>query len=306
MNSPCSVSIPGKVMLSGEYAVLYGATSVLTRVQRYLHVTETTDPPEFAYPPPVELARTIPIQELSGYEPQFGIPHVAIDRCEFQAKDAEGNLKKLGLGSSAAEAVGVVTLRFKRAGLDVERNRSAILGYAMTAHWEAQGGLGSGADVAACASAGPIEYRFFGPGKYLLTPFQAPQEQQTQMWLVWTGQPANTRELVKPFQAWIREASENRDKLFQEWMDSANTLAPLWYRSSQEELFAALDRFDSLMTHCAVEAGIPYKTDTHFELEEWARKHGGRAKPTGAGGGDLALMIGDLPKDQLEMEWIGI
>lgn len=60
------------------------------------------------------------------------------------------------------------------------------------------------------------------------------------------------------------------------------------------------DEFVSRMAEIATAAKLPWRLGVHEELDEWAREHGGRAKPTGAGGGDLVLLVGDLPLDELK------
>ena len=55
------------------------------------------------------------------------------------------------------------------------------------------------------------------------------------------------------------------------------------------------------MQQIAEIAKMPYKLPIHHEVEEWARSNGGFAKPTGAGGGDMIMLVGDLPYDELEL-----
>jgi mevalonate kinase len=47
---------------------------------------------------------------------------------------------------------------------------------------------------------------------------------------------------------------------------------------------------------------MAYMLPVHARYEEWARRHGGRAKPTGAGGGDMILLVGELPLAQLNVD----
>ena len=60
------------------------------------------------------------------------------------------------------------------------------------------------------------------------------------------------------------------------------------------------------MEECAKLARLPWRISEHEELEEWALEHGGRAKPTGAGGGDLVLLVGDLPLKELKIPLLHI
>lgn len=153
-----SVNIPGKVMLSGEYAVLYGGSAVLTPVPLYLKVAESKTKPSQAYSPVIKAALDLEIIDLFEFEEEHGKPNIDIDRSMLFGADHSGKPIKLGLGSSAAEAVGVIKLRFKRASHEYQDAEGIILEYALMAHEEAQGGIGSGADVAACTFAAPINF----------------------------------------------------------------------------------------------------------------------------------------------------
>ncbi|MCP4581338.1 MAG: hypothetical protein GY839_06945, partial [candidate division Zixibacteria bacterium] len=197
------LSVPGKVMLSGEYAVLYGAVSVLAPVTRCIELTEINTPLGEAYTPVVKTAIHHPIREILDYEQANGLPHIEVDSSQFFYQGENDRNIKLGLGCSAAEAVGVISLRFDRAGKRIAGYRDAILGHALQAHSQAQSGLGSGADVAACAYGRPISFRTTG-NDFRLDVIEISQTSpQIPMNLIWTGQPADTRKMVGQFQNWV-------------------------------------------------------------------------------------------------------
>ena len=93
-----TIHIPGKVMLSGEYAVLYGGTAVLMPVPRYLKLSDSKASDQNDYSPMVRAALDYPILELKDYENKYGKPSVIIDSSEFFGADNEGRRIKLGLG----------------------------------------------------------------------------------------------------------------------------------------------------------------------------------------------------------------
>jgi phosphomevalonate kinase len=292
-----AVRVPGKVMLSGEYAVLYGATAVLVPVPRHLTATAAGTPPEVPYSPVIQAARRVSIPELQDFESAHGVPHLQTDDSAFFATDSDGRKAKLGLGLSAAEAVATVALRYACAGRDWQAGRASLLEHALAAHSQAQQGLGSGADVAACASGAPIRFRRTSLGP-VVTPI-APAELACcpPLALHWSGQAADTRALVRRFDDWAAAAAAK--PLLDHLAMAADALAPAWFSEPEPQLFALLDEFTVAMEACAEAAGIPYLLPAHARLASWAMRHGGRAKPTGAGGGDMVLLIGDLPLSQL-------
>ncbi len=87
-------------------------------------------------------------------------------------------------------------------------------------------------------------------------------------------------------------------------MAASATLAPCWFMAASDKLFAALGEFQAVLNMCVTAAGLPYRLPAHRELSNWAVRHGGKAKPVGAGGGDMLLLVGHLPYDELEQPLI--
>jgi phosphomevalonate kinase len=279
-------------MLSGEYAVLYGGTAVMAPVPRHLIIKESNEMNSSSLPPVASEALNLDVKEIYDFEAKNGRPGVALDASQFYFINSQGNKVKLGLGLSAAEAVGVIALRFERAGLLWQDNRYKIFQYAHQAHNQAQEGLGSGADVAACAYASPIKFRreedkvHIEPITGDIMKFKIPLQ------IVWTGTPANTRDKVAAFERWVE--TEN-NHLLRGFIATADQLANAWFKLQMADLFEKIDNFNSRLREISEAANLSLFLPIHEEFDGWARGNGGRAKPTGAGGGDMILMIGDLP-----------
>jgi len=293
-----SVRVPGKVMLSGEYAVLLGATAALLPVPRYLELAAADAEPAGGYPPALAAARALAVPELAEHEQAHGVPQATADATQFYAAGVDGQQVKLGLGLSAAEAVGMLALRFAVAGLNWQARRERICELALIAHANAQGGSGSGADVAACAMGQAILYRLPSGAVPEAASMARPDTGGVPLALLWTGQPADTRTLVARFDAWVSGGGLSAGDM-QVLVSAADELAPLWFGADTAALYSALDEFDAVLTRRLTAAGVSYRLPVHARIEQWARKHGGRAKPTGAGGGDMILLVGELPLQQL-------
>jgi phosphomevalonate kinase len=287
-------------MLSGEYAVLHGGTTVLMPVPRYLTVSESIEANPSKSSPVIRAALGFPIDELHDFECKNQLAGVEVDYSEFYGTDELGKMVKLGIGSSAAEAVGVIGLRFERAGLSWDDHAEMIAVYADHIHRTVQGGLGSGADIATCAFRKPIKFKHSHKGILVDQVMQAPGVPKIPMHLVWSGQPADTRMMVERFESWVGRSEEKTIRLMQQLLKAASDVSHLWFRMKQEEFFPYLDKFVAVLIACAADAGLPFILPIHAELAKWAEEHGGRAKPTGAGGGDMILLLGDLPVDELK------
>lgn len=298
------IRVPGKVMLSGEYAVLYGAKAMMMPVPRFLEISETEDRAEESQSHVAQTALKLHIPEIAEFEEIHGIARFNVDSRSFYDEDMLGKTSKLGLGCSAAEAVAVISLRFLRAGKSPAHHKQEILKYALAAHKAAQQGLGSGADVAVCTYKEPVRYSL-SEQEYSLEFVKLNQsEKGVQLNLAWTGQAADTRSMVAWFQNWYRKGGRRAKDLAYRLIKASDILASIWFDSSKKELFQLLDEFSDVMARCARAAGIPYFLPIHEEIGEWAKRHGGRAKPTGAGGGDMILLIGELPINELKRLFI--
>jgi phosphomevalonate kinase len=136
-----SVRAPGKLFLTGAYAVLEGAPAVIVAVDRY---AEARFPASGA---------SSPMREVAAVARRLGAHAPSIDTSSLE----EGG-RKLGLGSSAAAAVAAAGAIVVANGDDLETARDRILEVALAAHADVQP-RGSGGDVAAATYGGAVRVR---------------------------------------------------------------------------------------------------------------------------------------------------
>jgi mevalonate kinase len=295
-----TLKMSGQVMLSGEYAVLHGGTAIMMPVPRFLKISEIDMVPDKPYSPVIKLALRHFIPEIADYEKKYGRSHVVVDSSDFFTINSAGFPLKLGLGLSAAEAVGIIAFRFEKAGRPWQDNKKAVFKHALDIHQHAQQFLGTGAGVACCAYGRPLRYRLKKNKPLYKTIERENILYSIPLVLVWTGQQSNTRELIGQFSAWANQDDEKTRKLLTELIMASDKLAESWFVSPNVELFKIIDEYTSILDECTQKAKLSYRLPVHVEQENWARKCGGRAKPIGSGGGDMILLMGDLPIEQIE------
>ena len=85
---------------------------------------------------------------------------------------------------------------------------------------------------------------------------------------------------------------------------ASRRLSGAWFSAPKNMLIEILDEFDARLAHCLGLAGVQHRLPEHEQLDAWARRYGGRSRSTGAGGGDMALLIGDMPLENLGVDLI--
>lgn len=284
------ISAPGKVFLAGEYAVLEGWPALVVGVDQRMHAT--LRPAEGLYlvhkasgaawsppaPPPPELRFAARAATLARARDL---------RLIFEDDLALGE-QKIGLGGSAAACV--LAVRAARPQASDEE----VLAIAAAAHWAEQGGQGSGADVAACALGGVLEVRSRPPWRspeevMALSPEEVPRfitarrvraTEELRLLLAFTGKSADTREML---------ASVKRD--------SWHAWHIIWAGMACTKLIKALEAADREGALQAVREGARWMSGLGVFTPELRRAceladfAGAAGKPSGAGGGDCAVVV---------------
>jgi phosphomevalonate kinase len=270
------VSAPGKLMIAGEYAVLEGAEAVVTAVGRraYARLAAGPQPP---LSPEAQAARAAAERRLG---PVSGA--ITLDVGELQQ---EG--RKLGLGSSAATAAAAAGAVFAAHGHDVatRETREQVLLAALEGH-RAVAPHGSGADVAAAVLGGFVRFRKLGDG---VETHALGWPEQLELVVVWHGTPVRTSDML----AQIRNLAAHAPDVYRARMrDLAQQSEQLISALMAGDLGTVIECFHSYgtaMGELGEAASASIMTKTCEQLRHLARDHGGAAKPSGAGGGDVTI-----------------
>lgn len=267
---------PGKVVLSGAYAVLDGAPACVAAVDRYV-VADASRPAPLI---------TDEVRAARGSAPAPW----------FDAGALREAGKKLGLGSSAAilvASLGALELA-RRGPLSDQELARAVFEPALDAHRRAQGG-GSGIDVAASAHGGTLLARRSG-AELALEPCALPEGTEVEVFAC--AEPASTPELVRRVRALRETDPAAYARLMGAQASAAEAAAEAIRAGARRALIAALDAQRRALAELGAAAGAPIVTIEVAELAERALLENAAFLPAGAGGGDLAVFVGSGPSSE--------
>ncbi len=290
------VSAPGKMMITGEYAVLHGAEALVAAVDRRAFV-RARDSGEAASVVPPEAVAAFAEARRAANSPthRTGETGLTVDTSSMRV----GNTK-LGLGSSAAAAAAAAGLALAEAGvsLDSGTGRARALEAALRGH-RAISPKGSGADVAASVLGGFVRFRKLGDAVET-HPVEWPRGLSARV--VWTGVAARTSDYIARVDALAeRDPAEHR-ALMRALGDEADRFVSAVLAADTTEIISSTAAYGDAMGALGRAAGADIVTDTLASVGSLAAQVGGAAKPSGAGGGDVALAV--LPDHDAEMQFV--
>jgi phosphomevalonate kinase len=262
---------PGKLLVTGEYAVIDGAPALVLAVDRRAIATRGVG----ASSPFLDaIAAALAARHGADHPSVLAAREIRVDSSAFYDRS-----QKLGLGSSAAVTVAATALALGPENFD----RAEIFGVASEAHAAAQsarGVRGSGADIAAIVHGGAIAFtagrteRIEWPDQIVLVPF-------------FTGRSADTVSLVQA----IRSAQNLRPAAVGAALAAIAEASRQTLAALGGDVISALDRAAAATDQLAAATGVALVPDCVTAARSLLARFGGTAKTTGAGGGDIALGV---------------
>jgi phosphomevalonate kinase len=298
---------PGKLVVSGEYAVLEGAPAIAVAmpVRAGARVAAAAGSelvvagdarwgfrwrdglPGWDTVPPggqgrllEALAATLADDGAALAEPL----RIELDTRAFFRADAAGRVRKLGLGSSAALTVALAAALLAYARGGEPASAQAVAALAHRAHRRFQGGAGSGIDVAAAVQGGVVRLDGADGRTHALRwpPGLA--------WLaVWSGESASTPALLARLAAFRERDAAQWARHRAELRSIAARIAADWDAAPPAALLESLAGYATALRSLDAAAGIGIVTPAHEQIARLAREAGALYKTSGAGGGDFGL-----------------
>jgi phosphomevalonate kinase len=291
VTTSCSASAPGKVVLSGEYAVLDGAPAICMAVNRRACATlrdidasesrvsapgfsddiahfRTTDDGVQWLPEPTKFELIDAVWRATDDQLSSAM---AIDlNTDSFVDHASG--EKLGVGSSAA-----ITVAFSAA---VKRSTD-VAAIARRAHIHLQSGRGSGVDVACSLSGGLIKYRMEGAR---VTSLNWPKGLECR--IIWTGVATSTSAKLAQLDATVSKPTRTRLML------AAENIAAAWCDGNADAIIAEYRNYIPHLRAFGNDHKLGIFDAGHEQLCQAASDLGLVYKPCGAGGGDIGIVLG--------------
>ncbi len=315
-----SSSAPAKLVLSGEYAVLAGATALVLALDRRVHcelIPATSgwtfessgfdtanvhhtrerllDPEPLAASDPAALCHRL-LQRVAAIDGDLArLPDGAAVHIDSSACYHDG--RKFGLGSSAAVcvALGGALSAWLAPDLfpvgdfpigDASRQIGASgpsdrLPWMLTAHAAAQGG-GSGLDVAAALHGGCIAFRRVEDRSPQIRPVQLPAG--IHLAFVYTGSSTATAPRVRAFDRWRSGQTPQPLAALIAAADALPATLP-----AADHFMAQLTTYVDALAALDVAASLGIFSTHHQLLTRIGHRTGIVYKPSGAGGGDMGV-----------------
>ena len=309
-------SAPGKLVLVGEYAVLDGAPAMAVAVDR--RVQGQWQPREdgrivLNLPPvagsPISLPTGAEVDWRQS-EPGLGelgsalshlrqlIEHTHptwLDEAQTLSIDSSALHTnagvKLGLGSSAAVAAAVAGLAAwsARGHLPSRQSLHEQL-WSQPPH-----ASGSGLDLATVLNGGLIEYRRHVERSHSAHWNTLQWPESLKGLIIWSGQSASSPNLVAAYRAWKRD----HPKAWSGHFDALNQLAEkaisAFKINNLDDFIEGLNDYGRQMGTMGDSMGAGIVTPMHRHLMLSAARHGVMYKPSGAGGGDIGIVLSTDP-----------
>jgi phosphomevalonate kinase len=255
---------PGKLVVSGAYAVLEGAPALVAAADRYV-LADATREATFITPEVREAFDRLGRQDYPW----------------FDASSLRSDDRKLGLGSSAAILVASLGVVWDAAEPAIAE---AVFPLALESHRVAQGG-GSGVDVAAACFGGVLRCRL--DGELSVEPHVVVEGLVFETWAC-PGDASTSAMLAE-----VRRLREGDEATYRRLLSAASQGATQAVDARDPAAFiAALGAQYDALGALGRAAGIPIVTPQMATLDEVAKHEAARFGPSGAGGGDIALYVG--------------
>jgi phosphomevalonate kinase len=288
-----TATAPGKLIVTGEYAVLDGAPALVVAMDRRVVARYAPGVAHGSSPFLLALAHEIAVRH--GDAAAQRALSIVVDSSSFFEGD-----QKLGLGSSAAVTVAATALALAAGHGPQTIDRDAVLSIACAAHAGAQGAMGargSGADVASAVYGGAIVFTMARSGSsHSDAPGVLKRRWPHSVRIVpfFTGASASTADLVSRVSAARTAHPVAVDAALAAITQASNAACKAIAAPAdlaQTALIAAISLAGAAIDRLAIATGVDLVPPCVIAARAAMARFGGTAKTTGAGGGDIGIAV---------------
>ncbi|MFC2947420.1 phosphomevalonate kinase [Virgibacillus sediminis] len=323
-----TLKVPGKLMVAGEFAVLEPHHHlVVMAVDRFVYANiESTD------------MNLLSLQDYQLHDLFWKVEkgRVSIDSTDPRTKFVEDAMSmaltylrensfvpapfklsikselddesgvKYGLGSSAAVVTAVISSVLNHVMAEAP-SKELVFKLAAMSHVKTQGN-GSGADVAASAYGGFLQYTSF-QAEWLNEQLEKAETvsglledewiyfsskaitmpEEIYVCIGWTGKPASTKKLVDEIVKLKSDAPEVYGKFLSDSETAVDEFLTGMNQRDIPKLLKGVKMNRTALAQIGGYAGVEIETRLLGKLCDLAEEHGGAGKPSGAGGGDCGI-----------------
>ena len=310
MNNEIQVSIPGKIVISGEYAVLDGAPAIVSTLNQKVNITiQKSDKNHNIYITsgldgvfPFTIDDDFNALWLQADPGVFGLLlqhafkilkpklkeklYIVVDSSEFFRTTNDGVAIKLGIGSSAAVSVGITQALSQYQ--DIRSSSENLLTQANSIHQGLQGKQGSGIDVTCCfVDQGVIECTKDSVKNHTWSILNWPNGLHLKA--LTTSQYGSTNRLVANYQRASNLYPKEFNSALDQFLEITQSLSHAWKSEDVDLIIDLLRAYDVHIKKLDKIGGIGIYTQVHADIQNIASTHNVFYKPSGAGGGDIGL-----------------
>ena len=305
---------PGKIFLSGEYFVLDGALATIMSTKQRVKVTieDQIDVDNIFYCSvidqcfPFNVNNSYQVNWLDEDPGEFGlflelsITNMRVKPTNtFFAIDSDDLYfqgTKIGLGSSAAISVAVLNAINNFYGLKL--SEYDLINHSMELHKLHQGKNGSGLDIISShADSNLIECSKNMLSQYKWNALDWPKNLIIKG--VITSQHSSTSSMIEKYNIAKQDNSQNFKSLYSKMTQILKEFSEAWHQGNSSDILNLLKQQNILIKQLDHDFDLGIYTQEHNKILDLAESIDLFYKPSGAGGGDLGVIISD---DALKMK----
>ena len=302
---------PGKVFLSGEYLALEGGSAIIlsTKQRSGVSIENHDKPYNLFYSSALDQYFEFSVNDnfkvdwVENDPQSFGL-FVSLAICELKVKPSKALIsidtnefyssgKKIGLGSSASIATAIISTLDEYFNLQL--SKSEKIQKALNIHALSQDNFGSGLDViTSYADSGVVECNLKMANEHKWRNLKWPSDLYIKG--VITSDQSSTKMMIEKYNHGKNSNQIFFNKVYSEISYLLKKISTAWDTQNSVKILELMQEYNTFIKQLDQKFNLGIFSDEHKRLINLARSADIFYKPSGAGGGDLGLIITNSEK----------